>query len=239
MRDPVGGLPPDVLHVWRILLTQSEDVVRRLAEHLSVDEAQRADKCRRELDRCRYVVAHGALRELLAEYTSWAPRDVSFRHTAAGKPFVVGDRGEQCPRFSLSHSGEWAVVGLALLTDVGIDIEQIDPGISVQAVAERFFSQSESVALRDAPPEQRTDLFFTAWTRKEAYVKARGDGISDRLQRFSISVNPEQPPILRIDSKDQCAILHWRIYDLDIASGYAAAIAAEGARHRICMMRWT
>jgi 4'-phosphopantetheinyl transferase len=179
------------------------------------------------------------LRELLAEYTSRTPRDVSFHHTAAGKPFLVGDRGESCLRFTLSHSGECAVVGLALLTDIGIDIERIDSDFSVQAIAERFLSRSEFEALRYAPSERRTEFFFTAWTRKEAYVKARGDGIADRLRRFSVSIDPEQPPLLRMDSMDPSAILRWRIYDLDLARGYAAAIAAEGAAHRIRMMRWT
>lgn len=239
MRDPLGGLLPDMLHVWRICLSQSEDVVRKLAQHLSADEARRADLYRRELDRRRCTVAHGALRELLAEYTSQTPRDVSFGCTAMGKPFLVHDRGEHCLRFTLSHSGEWAVVGLALLTEVGIDIEQIEPNVSLQAVAEQFFSRNEVEALRDAPSEQRADFFFTAWARKEAYVKARGDGIADRLQRFSVSVNPGQPPILRSDSLDPWARLRWRLYDLDIAKGYAAAIAAEGVMHAIRMMRWT
>jgi 4'-phosphopantetheinyl transferase len=238
VREPLGGLLPDMLHVWRICLSPSEEVVRKLAPHLSVDEARRANMYRRELDRRRYIVAHGTLRELLGEYTSQTPRDVSFGCTAMGKPFLVHGRGEHCLRFTLSHSGEWAVVGLALLTEVGIDIEQIEPSVSLQAVAEQFFSRSEIEALRDAPSEQRAGFFFTAWARKEAYVKARGDGIVNRLQRFSVSINPGQPPILRSDSLDPCATLRWRIYDLDIAKGYAAAIATEGVMHTIRMMHW-
>ena len=238
MSDPLGGLTRDVVHVWQILLRQSEDVVHTLQGHLSMDELQRADRYRRELDRCRYIVAHGALRELLADYTARTPRDISFGHTPAGKPFLIDDRSEQRLRFTLSHSGEWAIVGLALSTEVGIDIEQIDSDVSVEAVAERFFSRSEFEALREVPSEQRTVAFFTAWTRKEAYLKARGEGIADRLSSFSVSVDPEQIPILLTDSIDAYATLHWRIYDLDTAPGYAAAIAAEGVTHRLRTMRW-
>lgn len=239
MTNSLGGLTSDALHVWRILLRQSEDVVHTLQEYLSMDEARRADRYRRERDRTRYVVAHGSLRELLADYTSQTPRNISFGHTATGKPFLIDDQGERRLRFNLSHAGEWAIVALAASMEVGIDIEQIDSDVSVEAVAERFFSLSEFEALREVPSEQRTGAFFTAWTRKEAYVKARGEGIADRLRHFSVSIAPEQIPILLTDSIDAHAALHWKIYDLDIAPGYAAAIAAEGATHRLRTMRWT
>jgi 4'-phosphopantetheinyl transferase len=235
----LDDLTPEALHVWRIRLTQSDDVVRMLEEHLSPDEVLRADRFRKERDRTRFVVAHGALRELLAEYTAQTPRGVFFGCTAAGKPFLVDEQGEQPLRFNLSHSGDWAAVGLALSTEVGIDIEQIDSEVSVEAVAERFFSRSEFEALRAVPPDQRADVFFTAWARKEAYVKARGDGIPDRLREFSLSVDPGQTPVLLTDSTDVGGVRRWTIYDLDIAPGHAAAIAAEGSAHRIRMMRWT
>jgi len=239
MSDPLGGITSDTLHVWCIRLTQSGDVVHTLEKHLSMDELRRADRYRREMDRTRYVIAHGALRELLADYTSETPRNISFGRTATGKPFLIDDQGEQRLRFTLSHSGEWAVVALALSTDVGIDIEQIDSDVSVEAVAERFFSRGEFEALREVPSEQRIVAFFAAWTRKEAYVKARGEGIAGRLRDFSVSVDPEQPPILLTDSMDPDVALHWRIYDLDRDSGYAAALAVEGVTHQIRMLDWT
>ena len=239
MSNSLGGLTSDALHVWRIHLDQSESVLSALEAHLSADEAQRANRFRRESDRARYIVAHGALRELLASYTKQTPHDISFGTTGNGKPFLVDERGEQPFQFSLSHSGEWAVVGLALSADLGIDIEQIDPNVKTDAIAERFFSQSEFEALRNVPPGQRTIAFFSTWTRKEAYVKARGVGITDRLSRFSVSVNPEQIPILLTNSMDPHSVLRWKIYDLDIAPGYAAAIAAKGATHMIRMMYWT
>lgn len=238
MSDSLSDLASDALYVWCIRLDQSEAVVRTLEAHLCADEARRASTYRRDLDRTRYIVAHGALRELLAGYTRQTPRDISFDTTAKGKPFLVDDRGEQPFEFSLSHSGEWAVVGLTLLSELGVDIEQIDPDVKAEAVAQRFFSRSESAALRNVPPEQRTIAFFAAWTRKEAYVKARGVGIADRLSSFSVSVDPELIAILLDDSMDPHGTLHWRIYDLDIAAGYAAAIAAEGVTHRLRTMRW-
>ena len=239
MSAPLRDLIFGSLHVWRILLSQSEEVARKLEGHLSVDEVQRADRYRRERDRCRYVVAHGALRELLADYTEQTPHNISFDHTATGKPFLSDDRREQRLRFNLSHSGEWAIIALALSTEVGIDIEQIDSDVSVEAVAERVFSDSELEALQEVPLEQRTVAFFSAWTRKEAYLKARGEGIAERLRNISISIDSEQPPIRLTDSMDPCAALRWRLYSLDITPGYAAALAAEGTRHQIRMMRWT
>jgi 4'-phosphopantetheinyl transferase len=235
----VDSLTPEILHVWCVRLTQSDDVVRTLKKHLSPDEVLRADRYRRERDRIRYIIAHGALREMLADYTGQSPHDVSFGYTAAGKPFLIDDRGERPLRFNLSHSGDWAAVGVALSTEVGIDVERIDSEVSVEAVAGRFFSRSEFEALRAVPPDQRVAVFFTAWARKEAYVKARGEGILDRLRRFSVSIDPEQPPILLTDSTDAGGVRQWTIYDLDIAPGYAAAIAAEGSAHRIRVMRWT
>ncbi|MEA3238489.1 MAG: 4'-phosphopantetheinyl transferase superfamily protein [Candidatus Bipolaricaulota bacterium] len=210
-----------------------------LEEHLSIDEIRRANRYRQERDRSRYIVAHGVLRELLADYMALSPRDISFGHTEKGKPFLKGGGGEQRLRFNLSHSGEWAAVGFALSTEVGIDIEQIDLSVSIEAVARRFFSNSEFEAIQAIPLEQRTAAFFTTWTRKEAYVKARGDGIADRLRNFRVSVDPEQSAILLTDSIDPHAIASWKIYDLNIAHGYAAAIAAEGATHQIRIMRWT
>ena len=239
MRSPLAGLAFGALHVWRILLNQSEEVIRALEEHLSMDEIRRADRYRQERDRSRYIVAHGALRELLADYMAQTPRDISFGHTATGKPFLIDKGGEQRLRFNLSHSGEWALVGLALSTEVGIDIEQIDSDVSVEAIAERFFSRSEFEALQRVPFEQRRTAFFFAWTRKEAYVKARGEGIADRLRNFSVSVDPEQSALLLTDSIDASATLHWRIYDLHSIPNYAAAVAAEGTTHQIHMMRWT
>ena len=239
MSDPLDGLAGDVVHVWRARLTQPEDVVRTLEGHLSVEEARRADQYRRELDRTRYIVAHGALRELLATYTAQTPRTISCGHTAAGKPFLIDDRGECRLSFNLSHSGEWAVIALALSTEVGIDIEQIELDVSVDALAERFFSRNEFNALQAVPLEQRTVAFFSTWTRKEAYLKARGEGIADRLRNFSVSIDSEQAPLLLTDSTDPSAALRWRLYDLDIASGYAAALAADGTTRQIRIMSWT
>ena len=239
MSAVLGDLNFGSLHVWRIVLSQSGVVVRKLEGHLSVDEVQYADRYRRERDRTQYVVAHGVLRELLADYTEQTPRNISFGHTAKGKPFLIDDRGEQRLRFNLSHSGEWAIIALALSTEVGIDIEQIDSDVSVKAVAERFFSCSELEVLQEVPLEQRTVAFFSAWTRKEAYLKARGEGIVERLRNISVAIDSEQIPIRLTDSMDPCAALRWRLYDLDITPGYAAALAAEGTSHQIRMMRWT
>lgn len=235
MTGLLADLTSGVLHVWCARLTQSDGVVRALKQHLSPDEVLRADRYRRERDRIRYVIAHGALREMLADYTGQSPHDVSFGRTAAGKPFLIDDRGERTLRFNLSHSADWAVAGVALSTEVGVDIERVNPGIEIDAVVERFFSHSESEALRAVPTDRRVAAFFTAWTRKEAYVKARGEGILDRLGSFSVSIDPDRPASLLTDATDGAG---WSIYDLDIAPGYAAAMAAEGTTHRIQVMRW-
>lgn len=238
MSGPLDSLAGNVLHVWRIRLSQSEDVVRALEERLSVEEARRADRYRQDLDRTRFVIAHGALRQLLTDYTAQVPRDRPYERTSSGKPHLVDARGAQRLSFNLSHSGDWAVVALALSMEVGIDIEQIDSDVSAEAVARRFFSQSEFEALCAVPAKQRTAAFFSAWTRKEAYLKARGEGIADRLGHFSVSIGPEQIPLLLADSMDPSAALRWTLCDLDIAPGYAAAVAVEGTVHRICVMSW-
>jgi len=238
VRTPIRDLRHGALHVWRIRIDQPGTVIHGLEGHLSSDETRKADALGREVDRRRFVVAHGALREILASYTGHAPRDLSFGSAFAGKPILIDEVGEQPLRFSLSHSEEWVLVGVTLSVEVGIDIERINPGTSVEAIAERFFSRREAEALCALPAEHRTAAFFAVWARKEAYVKARGEGIVNRLHRFSLSVDPTEIPVLLDDSMDEDAPLHWRIYDLDVADGYAAAVVAEGSEHRLRVADW-
>ena len=239
MSTPLSYLASDALHVWRIQTHQPEDAVGRLERSLASEEARKANAYLRETDRRRYVIAHGALREILAGYLAQAPRDLSIECAAAGKPFLVDDREERPLRFSLSHSGEWALVGVALSAEVGVDVERIDPAVSVDAVVARFFSRGEIEAFRTIGAEQRVAAFFAAWTRKEAYVKARGEGVLSRLRRFSVSVDPKRACVLFEDSADARASLGWSLYDLEIAPGYAAAVAAEGTEHRLEILDWT
>src|SRR3954447_5184073 len=164
----------------------------RLAAALSADERDRARRFRLERDRRRYVARRGRLRELLSDYLGLAPPRVRLRTGPFGKPRVA--EGE--PRFSLSHSHGIALYAIARGLEVGCDIERRDGRLAEQEGADRFFAPPEADALRSLPPHQHAEGFFNCWTRKEAYVKARGLGLSLPLASFAVSLAPSEPAAL-------------------------------------------
>ena len=227
MTDRPDILAPNEIHVWPIELNGASYAIRSLEEHLCDDEVSRANRYHRPGDRRHYLVAHGVLRELLAGYTGKEPGEITFAQTGVGKPFLSMGRSALPIRFSLAHSGDYAVVAITLSAEIGIDIEKIDPSLRVEGLVERFFSPDEIIELRTIPPAERNSAFFSAWVRKEAYIKARGEGIINRLHQFTVAMSLEGMPLLLSDSLDPSACLLWRVHDLNIAAGYACALATK------------
>jgi 4'-phosphopantetheinyl transferase len=228
------------VHVWLASLEQEPQVVRALYGTLSAEERQRADRFHFARDRERFAVARGVLRDILGRYLDIRPADIGFSYSPYGKPSLAEGSGGGGGglRFNVSHSHGLALYAFARGGELGLDIEYLRDDLAGLDVAERFFSPAEVVALRGLPAELRTAAFFNCWTRKEAYIKALGEGLSHPLHRFSVSLVPGEPAALLHAEDDPSAPARWWMTAPPVAEGYAAAVVAEGGAGRIGYWRW-
>jgi len=231
----------DAVHVWRACLDVPPAARDTLWHTLSPDERTRAGSFHRAYDRARFIVARGYLRVILGRYLARPPDQLRFVANAYGKPALVsqsyssggGGGGGASPHFSVSHSRALALYALTGCGQVGIDLEYIQHDFPYREMAERFFSPREAATLLALPAASQCSAFFAGWTRKEAYLKARGVGLSLPLDQFDVSLAPGEPPaLLRVDGADHEAA-RWSLYDLRPDSDYAAAVAVEGHDCRI------
>jgi 4'-phosphopantetheinyl transferase len=227
--DPgVVRLAKDQVHVWCALLGRAN--AGHLFDMLAPDERARAARYRLERDRRRFVVGRGLLRLLLGRYLQTAPERVDIRYEAAGRPYVAAPDPIQ---FSLSHSAELALYAFARHRPIGIDVEQALDRPDALRVAERFFSRRESAALRALPADRQVEGFLNCWTRKEAYLKARGEGLTAPLDRFDVSLEPGVPArLLRVEG-DPEERRRWSLRALESITGYVSAICVRGHDWRL------
>jgi 4'-phosphopantetheinyl transferase len=226
-------LPEEEVHVWRIFVTQSPVVVDFLRERLSADERAKADRFYFAQDRQRYTVAHGALRILLTRYLHVAPTEASrlpFIQNAYGKPALA--TGEL--RFNLSHSQDLTLIAFSRTREVGVDVEYMRPGIDNEELSKHYFSSREYAMLQALPQAMRRAAFYHCWSRKEAYIKVRGMGLSLPLDSFDVSVHPEEPAMFLGSREKLDAQLRWEMAALPVGAEYAAALAVEGEAGRVC-----
>jgi 4'-phosphopantetheinyl transferase len=203
---------------------------------LSADERERVRRFYFERDRTRWRVERACLRMLLGGYLGVPPGTLSFGYGRFGKPHL---NGLETPlQFNASHSGHILLIAIMLDRAIGIDVERIRSNLSVLDIAERFFSPLERAALAALPETLRTNAFFDCWTRKEAYIKARGEGLSLPLNGFDVSFLPGEPAQLLATRPDAAEASRWRLRELDVADGYKAALAVEGAQWRLKCFDW-
>ena len=226
-QPPGPGMPaPGEIHLWTIPLEPPPERVAALRRLLTADETARADRFHFDHHRRRFTVGRGALRELLAAYLDAAPDDLHFVYGEKGKPFLDGPAaaGDDL-RFNLSNSHELALVAVGVGRELGVDVEHLRPMPDGEQIAERFFSRTERLELAGLPASRRDEGFFNCWTRKEAYLKAMGDGLTVALDRFDVTLAPSQPPrLLALDGSAQAAA-RWSLLDLHPAPGYVGALA--------------
>lgn len=227
-----------IVHIWRVSLDHIAADVQHLEESLSEEERRRSARFRFERDRQNYIVARGALRAILARYLGVEPRGLQLDSGLEGKPFLANKFGASGIRFNLAHSGMWALYAIAHNREVGIDLECIMPALHATHIATRFFSASENAALMALPEDQRQQAFFTCWTRKEAYLKALGQGLSLSLDEFDVTVAPGDPAMLLADRRRLQNVGQWFMYDLAVGVGYAAALVVEGGICRLQCWDW-
>lgn len=230
--EPADGewtLPAGEVHVWRATLERPAAVVARMRALLAEDERQRADEFHFERDRRRYVVGRALLRSLLGRYLGCAPQELLFDYGELGKPTLPGG-----PWFNLSHSGPVALYAFTLVGEVGIDVELDEEVSRSERIAERFFSPAEVAELRALPDELQQSAFLACWTRKEAFIKARGDGLSLALDGFDVALAPDAPVALLRTAWSAQEPARWHLQDLsDSGAGYVAALALHGEAKRV------
>ncbi|MDB5352321.1 MAG: phosphopantetheine-protein transferase [Planctomycetota bacterium] len=212
------------IHVWRIALVEPDEVVGDLRTILSDDELRRADRFRAEGHRSRFVVGRATMRRVLGAYLAEDPRCLSFATNTHGKPRLEGSRLE----FNLSHSADRAILAVSRDRRVGIDIEQVRPMQEGERIAARFFSASECETFLKLPDTRKNEAFFHIWTRKEAYIKAIGVGISIPLDSFDVpaQVDPlHEPFAMAARGNDPTP---WTMRDIATEPGYVAALVVEG-----------
>ncbi|MEN6405138.1 MAG: 4'-phosphopantetheinyl transferase superfamily protein [Thermoguttaceae bacterium] len=223
-RTAFPTLSPGSLHVWRIRLELPPADVERLSDRLSDDERRRAERFVRDAGRRRYTIAHGALRTILGGYLQVAPSCVSLAVRPGGKPELSPAMNAPSLRFNLSHSGELAMLAVTWGREVGIDVECVRPTVDAENIVRRFFAPGEQSAWLAANDQERLPAFFRAWTRKEAYLKARGAGLAGGLDRFEVSLTAEEPARV-VRGEEPWA--QWPLYDVSPGDGYTAACMVE------------
>jgi 4'-phosphopantetheinyl transferase len=228
----------DEVHVWRATLSRATVEVEALKGLLSEDELRRAERFHFPHDRTSFVVARGTLREILSLYAGLPPELLRLGYNAFGKPELVGAPGETRVRFNLSHSGGLALYAVAAGREVGVDIEAVRESVPCEELAERFFSRREAAALLALPAGDRRRAFFECWTRKEAYIKARGEGLSLPLDSFDVSLAPGESAALLATRDDRPGAARWSMRELRAGTGYAAAVAVEGGGWRLRSWHW-
>lgn len=226
-------LQPHQADVWRVFLPVRFDSIHSIVSALSEEERGRAAKFHFEKDRSRYIVSHASLRGILARYLQRAPEELSFSVNEYGKPFLADHELE----FNLSHSGDYALIAVTRERNVGVDVEQIRE-VEIEELARRNFSPREVSELTALSPERRLNGFFNCWTRKEAYIKAQGLGLSLPLDSFDVSLAPNEPAILRATLPDAMDAVWWSLRSLEVASNYAAALAVKGDGMEIRFWDW-
>lgn len=234
---PEAG-PPAALQrqvdVFAFPLDPATPRLSALATSLSADERERAARYRFANDRRAFVACRGTVREILGRHLAIPAAAVRFRYGPNGKP--VFEPGEQELAFNVSHSGELGLCAVARGGVVGVDVERVRE-LPDALIAARFFSPVEHAALSALDAEIQATAFFAAWTRKEAFLKALGEGVSYPLDRFEVSLGPAEPAELRRVDGDAGPAHRWCLFALDPAPGYAAALVAESPVS--ALGRWT
>jgi len=224
-------LLPGEVHLWRIALDLSPAQLAELAGVLSPEEQERARRFHFRQDRNRFIAARGRLRTVLGGYAGIAPEQIRFQYSARGKPSLAGTGRDV--RFNLAHSRDLALLAVTLQREVGVDVEFIRPEPQEDKLAEHFFSPRETTALRSLPVADQPRAFFNCWTRKEAFLKAMGEGLPFGLNRFTVSLRPGEPAALLEAPAEAGDVSRWSLRHLEPAPGCVGAVAVAGPLEHI------
>jgi 4'-phosphopantetheinyl transferase len=211
--------------------------VQSLERLLAADELERTTRFYFAEDQRRFIIGRGLLRIILGRYLNSPPERLSFCYGQYGKPALASQGNQDMLKFNVSHSGGLVLYAIASGREVGIDLERVRAGFEYERMAERFFSPKEFAEFSALPANMKPEAFFNGWTRKEAYIKARGQGLALPLHSFDVSLAPGQTSLLTISEGDKAG--RWALQALMPEPGYAGAVAAEGRDWQLKSWQWT
>jgi 4'-phosphopantetheinyl transferase len=238
--EPPGAvsLSSGEVHVWCAALEVAEGEVARLRDVLSEDERRRAADFLSGPLRNRFIVGRARLRLILGQYLAVAPSEIRFQYRDLGKPVLAAPWDNCGLSFNLAHSRALALYAVAAEREVGVDVEGIRPVTNMTRLVERWFAAEEIEQWRQLPPELQAPGFFAGWTRKEAWLKAVGSGLSFPLDQIVVSLSPDGPARILSIRGDVCAAAEWWIESIAPAPSYVAALAVRGAPTSVSRWRW-
>ena len=226
-RSDAAPLADKDIHVWATALAAPANVLEDFARNLSPDETERAKKFKFEKHQNRYIAGRGALRAILGQYLHAPPADLRFAYLTNGKPTLADKFASAGIHFNLAHTGDLALVAVTRLGMVGVDVESVRPVKNVDELIARFFSSRENELFQKVPDHEKPAAFFNLWTRKEALLKATGEGITRSLSLVEVSFLPGEPARLIAISGDAKAGEGWGLRELAPATGFTGAVAVQ------------
>ncbi len=244
--DIFWPLPPDGLslgasdvHVWAAHLDPDPDALARLANILSTEEQARASRFRFERHRNRFIIARAVLRSLVATYLDCAPDELQFEYGPNGKPALATPFAESGLSFNLAHSEDLALVAVTQLGPIGVDVEKIRPVSDADKLVARFFSARETALFQSLPAAQKNNAFFNLWTRKEAWLKATGEGIAHSLNRVEVTFLPNEASRLIALPEGSGPSEAWILRELLPGRGFVGAVALPNLQCSICNFQFS
>ncbi|MCP4050856.1 MAG: 4'-phosphopantetheinyl transferase superfamily protein, partial [bacterium] len=218
-------IPDNTVHIWSCRLTQHQKVLDKLNLTLSDDERKKADRFHFKHHKNGYIVCRGVLRKLLSIYLDTDPGKILFKYNKYGKPEYKAEKHSDKIYFNISHSKNICILGFSKKIQTGVDIEYVRTISSIDKIAERFFSKKEYNDFKSA--KNKKTAFFSCWTRKEAFIKAMGNGLYHPLHSFDVTLLANKPAkILSIDNCPDTAS-EWTLYDLPYFHKYKAAVVVK------------
>jgi len=224
-------LSPSEIHVWRANLDINLSLQKKFWTTLSDDEKRRAERFRFSHLRVHYIASRGILRQLLSRYLSVSTQSLRFEYGEQGKPSLADFPHFQ---FNISHSENQLVLAFAQEITLGIDVEFINPKTDFEVIAPNFFSKNEADTLLAQVPEDRPQVFFNCWTRKEAFIKAKGGGLSIPLDKFEVTLlSNDTPRLLAIDWAPE-EVENWSTFSFKTGEGFVGALMTDGEVKEVC-----
>jgi len=231
------AFPTGRVHVWRVRLDEPPAAGSEAAV-LSPDEVARGSRFHFEKDRIHFTRCRYALRGVLAGYLALPAGMIRFEYMTSGKPQLAAEQNPRVLHFNVSHSANMALIAVGSERRLGVDIEKIRADVDMTALAERFFSLRERTGLQALPDHFRVQGFFACWTRKEAFLKATGEGLSFPLADFSVTTHPDLDPQLEELKGNPEAGKQWFLEDLSVVDGFRATVAVERSHSLLETYAW-